>query len=139
VRTVLWEYACLDDPGSARAHLSDAQARTEIEPNRAAVGSHDNIVGRDVAVQEALAVLISSASRIGADDPIQFLLRRWSDPRRLTILRGLTCSKIITHVGGRVRLEHARYCTTALMPEQGSVRASLRKLTRPLERLVCFL
>ena len=130
--------AGLDDAGERAAHLGDGPPRrTEIEQHRAAVGAHDDVVGRDVAMQEVLRVHHLQRVEQGGDDPVELILRGRPAEVAQPGLEALALLEAHDHVGGGVGLERARDAHDARMLEARQRTRLLQEVgTAPVEGLL---
>ena len=130
--------AGLDDARHGAGHLGDRPPRgAEVEQHRRAVGAHDDVVGGDVAVQEVLAVHHLQRVEQRGDDRIELLLRRRPAQAAQPILEALALLEAHHHVGGGVRLVHARNPHDARVLEARQRARLLQKAgAAPVERLL---
>ena len=89
--------AGLDDARERPAHLGNRPPRrAEIQQHRAAVGAHDDVVGRDVAMQEVGRVHHFQRVEQRRDDRIQLVLRGRPAEAFSQASKLCPCSKRIT-------------------------------------------
>ena len=130
--------AGLDDARHGAGHLGDRPPRgAEVEQHRRAVGTHDDVVGGDVAMQEVFAVHHLQRVEQRGDDRIELLLRRRPAQAAQPILEALALLEAHHHVGGGVRLEHARDAHHAGVLETCKRAGFLQEVgAAPLERFL---
>ena len=130
--------AGLDDAGQRMAPLGDrAPRRAEIEQHGRAIGADDDVVGRDIAMQEVRGVHHLQGIEQRGDDGIELVLRRRPAQTLQPILEALTLLEAHHHVGGGVRLVHARNPHDARVLEARQRARLLQKAgAAPVERFL---